>query len=336
MFIRKEWFAVSLLALFLAACSGGSTSGGEADFSESGFVPTDSNTGGITIEINDEILGVGETSGFTVRVFDALNQPVPNIKVACDTELGVALIEPTTRFEVTSSNGFISGLYGCESRGSFEMACTAANRTKFVTVKCSGDTPEGFLGFPGAGGRGLGSGGGVSGSDDGIPGGSDIDTGLRVESRTDQDVGEDTIASDISQISDCDGDTSTIDPEPFTINTYIATILNSTSSGVTITGVTFSVPEADGTSTARYTSTTFSANVFIPPFNGTANGSATISHVWIDGDGSGGKTYVGRSSTIPQGARNVTFTFFGSNESGDAVSFSATVSVLLTHLNNCT
>lgn len=166
---RRLKFEV-VAALFLAgACAGcmggqGSTDGGSGDdhgMSDDTFVSDDDTTGTIRVGVEDSTMEVGNTSTFTVRVANAQQQPVANINVACDSEEGVAILEPQRGFELTNSDGVMSGVIGCAAPGSFQLVCrlaVGANRRAFVSVRCTGDVPSGFGGFPGAAGGGLGGG----------------------------------------------------------------------------------------------------------------------------------------------------------------------------------
>ena len=166
--------ACGLVGIGLAiiiGCGGGQGatdggSGAQPDFRDDQFIAGDTTTGSMSLSLSRGSLGVGDTSPFTVSVVNASGKPVSNINVACDSERGVAIVEPSRGFEMTNSSGVMSGVIGCESPGSFQMVCrlsVGANRRKFAQVTCTGDVPAGFQGFPGAAGGGLG--GGVQNND---------------------------------------------------------------------------------------------------------------------------------------------------------------------------
>jgi len=237
----------------LVGCMGGQggTDGGsgkDTGLRDDVFVGDDSTTGTIEFEVEKNPIEVGNTSGFFVRVMNSRSEPVKNINVACDSEAGVAIIEPLTGYEMTGSTGVMSGVIGCERPGSFQMACrltVGANRRKFVGVRCTGDIPSGFQGFPGAGGGGLG--GGVQNNDDGevrIIQAGFIDDGTLSSSDTLR-----TASIDISQISDCDGDATTVDSEPF-FDTYVTLkVQNNLAQQVRFTYLQYSVDDVDGQGT---------------------------------------------------------------------------------------
>ncbi|RIL12175.1 MAG: hypothetical protein DCC75_00895, partial [Proteobacteria bacterium] len=173
-------FLIGILALAGYGCSGGGdTDGGDENFEGTGFVATDDAAGGLTLTVDQTTLSISEVSGFSVDVFDASGDPVAGLEIACDTEQGLAIVEPNTGFELTDSSGHMSGKVGCESPGSYQMACRlpiGGNKRKFETIRCSGDIPTGFSGFPGAAGGTLGvgtGGGGSADQGDGGAGGTD-------------------------------------------------------------------------------------------------------------------------------------------------------------------
>ena len=155
----------------LIGCSGGtSTDRSGADYEDTEFVATEDSVGSIDLWVRTTDMPVSGVSGFIVSVRNSSGAPVQNIQIACDTELGLALIEPSTGSEMTDSHGQMSGKVGCEVPGSLILGCRlpiGVNRRKFVTIKCRGPIPDGFFGFPGAAGGGLGYGtGGVAATED--------------------------------------------------------------------------------------------------------------------------------------------------------------------------
>jgi hypothetical protein len=158
--MRKVLCLICLSALI--ACSSGNTSGGELDGDDGSYVGD--NAGSVSLDLVSDRIPVGGTSGFVFSAKDSDGGPVPNIQVACDSEEGIAILEPTTGFEMTNSDGVISGQIGCEAPGSYQFGCRLPVGTglrEFKNVVCTGSAPEGFTGFPGAAGGGLGSGGSV-------------------------------------------------------------------------------------------------------------------------------------------------------------------------------
>lgn len=242
-----------LFAGVSAGCMGGqgSTDGGsgaDPGLEDDTFVSDESTTGSVFLDVASPSLEVGNTSTFTVRAVNSRQQPVANINVACDSEQGVAILDPQRGYALTDSTGVMSGVIGCEAPGSFQFLCrlaVGANRRRSVTVNCTGDVPSGFQGFPGAAGGGLG--GGSQTNDDGdvrITSAGFIDDGTANGSSP-------TAGSsiDISQISDCDGDAATVDLEPF-YDTYVRLVVeNNRAEQVRFEYLQYTISDVDGQGT---------------------------------------------------------------------------------------
>lgn len=291
--IRKS-LCVSLTLVVASAvgCLGGTGdtdggSGADPGYRDDVFVSDDTTTGSLQIEVEQSSIVVGETSDFSVSVKDSTGNPVPNINVACDSERGLAIIEPATGYELSSSAGVMSGSIGCEAPGSFQLVCrvsVGANRRKFVGVKCTGDIPSGFNGFPGAGGGGLGGGVAQDGDSGDIAivamGFEDDGTGTPGSPSTNASI-------DIFQDPDCDGNEDTRDVEPF-YDTYVnLSVENNLTEDVRFTHLTYSVRNVDGQGTpfqSKEIGLTGSSN---PAVGG--NGGATGIMVPIFAAAQGGK-----------------------------------------------
>jgi hypothetical protein len=247
-----DFRALSIAAALagIVGCLGGqgATDGGSAenpDFRNGVFVGDETTSGSIDLQVEQSSLPVGSTTGFRVFAVDAQGQPVPSINVVCDSEKGIAIIEPNTGYELTGSSGVMSGVIGCEAPGSFQMVCRlniGANRRKFASVRCTGDIPSGFTGFPGAAGGGLG--GGTQTNDDG-----DVQI-LEAGFVDDGKIGDDVPANvsiDTVQNPNCDGDASTSDPEPFHDTYAVIKVRNNLAERVTLLQLNCSVTGIDGT-----------------------------------------------------------------------------------------
>jgi hypothetical protein len=320
----------------LVGCSGGTSNDPtNSDYEGSEFVATDSSVGSITLDVLQTTLGVGEVSGFMVTVRNSNGAPVENIQVACDTEKGLALIEPTTGRELTNSNGQMSGKVGCEVPGSLIVGCRlpiGVNRRQFVTMKCEGPVPSGFTGFPGAAGGGLGS-GGVSVPDDGGDAGGSGTSGIRMTSIETYDEGAmcsgaASVTIDVVQ-SVCSDSSS----EPFYDSSVSLDVVNNSNVTVRFDYLRYSVSGSDGSGTV-FTSSNIGliGDLEISPNGGTKSFCAPFTR-----GGDGGKRFIGGSSLIPSsyGVRNITFTLYGSTETGDSVVISGTNSVYFNNYNRC-
>lgn len=334
--------ATALIGSTLFAFSGcGGDTGGEGDsFDETAFVDTDSNTGGIRLEIIEDRIGVAETSGFRVKVFDAKGAGVPEIQIACDTETGLALIEPTTGFELTDNSGQMSGRVGCVTPGSYQIGCrlpVGANKRSLQTIVCEGPVPAGFAGFPGAGGGSLGVGSSPTGG--AVPPASS--GSIRLSAVTAFENGADTLSLDVSRGScgfedqNGDGDTTDpgdIDPEPFTDTRVTFEVKNETSEPVNFTSFSYDVSGASGSGTF-YSS---SELAFSQGGNISANSTANLVGLFLKASSSS-KSFTGSSAAISSslGFRNITFTLFGTSASGRSVEVQASVGLSFGNYDSC-
>lgn len=343
--IRKSLRVSStLIIVALAGCMGGSggTDGGAGKnpgYRDDVFVSDETTTGSLKIEVNESSIAVGSTSGFLVSVTDSNGRPVPNINVACDSERGLAILEPTTGFELTGSSGSMSGRIGCKAPGSFQMVCrvsVGANRRKFVGIKCEGEVPSGFNGFPGAGGEGLG--GGVA--QDGESGDATIMAmGFEDGGATSVTPGSPSsnASIDIFQESDCDGVESTVDPERF-YDTYVnLEVQNNFTEDIRFSSLTYSVRNVDGQGTLFQ-----SKQIGLTSNSGSSvggNGGTTGILVPIFKAAQGGK-YVGDPSGVgiritQVGFRTVTVTLSGQTASGRRVELTARSTASFGNYDRC-
>jgi hypothetical protein len=318
--LRKSLVTIALAAAsvgLLAGCSGDTGGGSAADetFEDSAFVSTEGSVGALTLSVRSSRVSTSSSTGFTVSVTDVDGAPVGQIRVSCDTERGLALIEPNTGTELTDSFGTMSGVVGCEAPGSFQIGCrlpVGGNKRRFATIVCEGNVPAGFAGFPGAGGGGLF--GGVAVPENGAPGGTGVD-GIIARSVTFDDGGQsNTLSLDTTFNTNCDGDPTTVDPEPFTDSIVKFNVQNDLNQNITLTSYSFSVPQAFGTGTGTATSSTIA---FSGPIVINAGSDADMLGLFLRATGAG-KFYPGVATAIPDlGFRNITFRINGSNDAGE-------------------
>jgi hypothetical protein len=334
-------FSALFIAGALAGCLGGQGntdggSGAEHGFQDNVFVSDDSTTGTVSLSVSSTSLEVGNTSMFTVRAVNAQQQPVSNISVACDSEKGVAILDPQRGYALTDSNGVMSGMIGCEAPGSFQFLCrlaVGANRRKFVSVNCTGDVPSGFQGFPGAAGGGLG--GGSQTNDDGD---------VRITTASFIDDGSASSGSpaagasiDISQRADCDGDSTTVDFEPF-FDTYARlTVENNLPEQVRFESLQYSVSDVDGQGT-EFTSKRLGLTQEADSTLADSGASTTII-MPIFKAYNGGKFVgdpLGTGVQITNRAlTTVSFTLIGKTASGESVSVKARATASFGDFNRC-
>jgi len=329
MSIKRLGTATILAAsLGLFGCSG-DTDGGSAATPPGGTYSSDG-AGSIALDFPRGDEGaVSDVLGFVVSVRDESGAPVQNIRVSCDTEQGLALLEPTTGIEQTDGNGDMSGRVGCAAPGSYQIGCrlpVGANKRVFGTVRCAGPVPTGFSGFPGAGGGTLG-------------GGSVIDDGsggVRVVSAAFFDRGNTTSGSqiDVVQTADCPN-TTAVDPETFNDTLIRFTIVNDTNQAVRFSGYSYTVE--NGVSSGNdFTSggLGFTSNVEGTEVSGGA--TATLDSVFTTVNSSG-KFFIGSSTAIAStlGATNIIFELTGTTASGDTVTVELSTAAIFGNYNRC-
>lgn len=342
-----KWLVAAFALIGLLAGCNGNTDGGDQaniDFSDGEFIDSDANTGSITLSVDQTTLPVAGTSSFGVSVKNSSGEPVPQLTITCDTEQGLAIIEPTSGSEITDQYGGISGFIGCAAPGSYQMACRlpiGANKRKFQTIHCTGSIPAGFSGFAGAAGGGLGGGTGGSSGDDGSNGSSSV----RINSIEFLDAGETsadaagTTSIDVDQGlcgTDCAGaGAASCTAEPF-FDTYIKiTVRNNSNQNVRFRSYRYSIPEATGTGTATFTSESIA---FISDAEISADGGeTTFVALFLDAIDPGDKAFHGSSSAISDdlGFRNISVTLSGTNDAGETVTVTGRNAASFDNFNNC-
>lgn len=337
-------FAVVSTIGLIAGCSGGGTDDGATANTDSIFVPTDGNTGTFTLNINSNTVAVSQTTGFTATIKDVNGNGVSDMRVTCDTERGLALIEPTSGIELSDGFGSISGVIGCEAPGSFRIGCrlpVGVNKRAFETVVCTGAIPAGFEGFPeGSGGGGLN--GGVAtnpGDGDGTSGGTGTN-GFRVTSVALNSDGGGTSSFSADVIQDtCDPEAEPIECEQYSDDLITFQFVNNTNQIIIVNNYTYSLADSDGSGTA-FTSKSIALGGVEIDANG---GTASLTGLFLDATANGGdscpgtKRFADNSSDIPSslGFQNVTFRINASNEFGEDVTVVITSAFSFKDFDNC-
>lgn len=311
----------------LIGCTG-STDGGDAsntDFSGSEFVANGDTVGKISVNAPTS-LAIGEEGNFSATIKDANGAPVANVQLACDSEAGLAITEPTTGSEFTDSFGSISGRVGCEAAGSFRFGCrmpVGGNFRDFVTVKCEGANIPGFSGFDGAAGGGLGGGSGSGGV---------ANTGdLVLTDFSISDGGTEGSGSvDVDQDVDCGDD----EKEPFEDTIFTVSFSNDSPIEVTLSSYTFKVV-ANG---VTYGPIGLSGDLVVAGNGGSVSGidgKITVVTGGTDTTASS-KVFAGSNTTVTAlGASNVIFTFNGIDSNGNNVTIKKTVNLVFSAVDNC-
>lgn len=315
-----------LLSLGLVGCSGETDGGSAANPPSGGYVADDAGSIALEFSQGDEA-AVSETLGFRVSVRDRNGAPVPNIRVSCDTEEGLALLEPTTGIEQTDGGGDMSGRVGCAAQGSYQIGCrlpVGANKRVFETVRCAGPVPIGFTGFPGAGGGTLGGGSVI---DDGSFGVRAV--AVAFFDRTNGTAGTQI---DVIQGASCPGSNPI---EPFTDTLLRFTVVNDTNQTVRFGSYRFTVK--NGISSGNDFESgpiSFTSNVEGTAVSG--GSTATIDSVFATAS-EGQKFFFGASTPISEnlGGANMTFELTGVTAAGKTFSIELDTVAIFGDYNRC-
>lgn len=313
----------TILGFFLLACGSGGTDGGEPEAGAQ-FVADGGAGGSITISVKGSLTVTG-TTAFSVNLRDASGAPLAFVTISCESERGIAIIEPSLNGiaqEATGPDGSMSGILGGLLPGSYMLECRGPQGFGLIArtrIGISGTVPDGFAGFPGAAGGNLG--GGQVIDDTPIPG-VDSDA-VVVTSSSFTDAGGTTpfgAPIDTTQNGDCDGDPATVDPEPFTFVNYGTVVSNNSNLRIFIDSISIDVLDGQAASSTG----TQSKNIEIAPRN-----NATITGLFIDHP-----NYVAGSST-QNGTFDAIITVTFTTEEGDTFSVTDRTSVSLANVNNC-
>ena len=354
--LRKFSNASMLAALFVLApiglisCTGdtdgGSAAGGALDSDP--FIDNGGAGAKLEIELNSDNrtdggeVGVGEEIEFRVHVTDANGAPMEFVRVFCDSELGLAIIEPSANgvaIESTNSRGYMSGSLGGVTPGSFLLECRAQSGFNILdrtTVRVTGSVLPGFQGFPGAAGGNLGGGRIIDQTPDANDG-----NGIRIAAVVVSDASSGTsgVAAgplDVSRngcyvttaASGSTPATTTCTNEPFVFNTFSLTIKNDTAQSAFINTVEVrqgsrTVVSAQGTP----------IEIKQSGATGTVQGILTTGINCSDDKcfNTGGTNNL----TIGLGTRNYTFIVTGTTEGGDSFEVTRTAAIQFDNVNNC-
>lgn len=311
-----------LAALFIIGC-GSSSDGGEPTVGTQ-FIADGGSGGSITVNISGGLTVAGTTT-FTVSLRDPSGAPLAFIAVTCESERGIAIIEPSLNGiaqATTDANGTMSGTLGGLLPGSYIFECRAEQGFGLLSrqrISISGTVPDGFAGFPGAAGGNIGGGNLIDQTP--IPG-LDSDA-VVIANSTYTDAGGTTTFGppiDTSQDGDCDGDITTTDPEPFTFVTYTLSVTNNSNLRIFVDSVSINVLDGQSASSTG----TQSKNVEIAP-----GSSGTVNGLIIDHP-----NYVAGSST-QNGTYDTIITVTYTTEEGDTFSITDRSSISLADVNNC-
>ncbi len=308
----------------LSACGGGGT--GTTTDNGTQFVSNGGSGSKISLYLEKggkDIPTAGQVK-FQVSAVDPQGNPLDNIRIFCETEHGIAIIEPTkggVAFEHTSSSGIMSGVVGGLTPGSFLMECRGPQGFNLVareTFRVVGDIPEGFSGFPGAAGGNLG--GGVF---------TDPLTEQVVLTQIEfitvgRDGSERSGFIDNNGIADCDVNTPGNQVEPFGPDQYSITVENNFDQRVSISSVEYVVDLRP----VQVTSLLELGGLVV-------NGNSQVELTGVFTDIASEKLFVGTNIPVPSGTYNIEFTVRGSTVAGESFTQTQSATVVFGPFNYC-
>lgn len=354
--IKKPLLLVLGMALLGGCLGGGDTDGGSAKDAANdadGVYVADGGAGAtLTIDAPDT-MAVGEIAQFKLHLMDPSGQPLAYIRLFCESEKGIAIIEPSSggvAFEHTSARGIMSGYIGGLVPGSYIIECRAPEGFGLVVRKSiiiTGPVPENFVGFPGAAGGNLGGGRLVDDSEwiqevdannDGIPdniGDLDDDNdgspdGVRVSKVEFNDGANRGPSGPIDIVpGTCNNgtpaDTTDDFPEPYFFNHYFAFVKNNSEDIITIGSIGFTIQNG-----GPGTTSTQGKTVSIKPGE-----EKVIEGVFTDSRGTGTKYFAGSSTQPVLGTYRVDVVLTGTRQGGGSLSIAREVTVTFDNVNNC-
>lgn len=307
-----------LVTFSLGGCGGrGNTEGEQTDSANgAGFVSDGGAGATLTIRLGSDSIGVGDTTSFFVTATDPAGAPLEFLRIFCESERGIAILEPSSggvAFESTSSNGTMSGVLGGVVPGSYILECRGpqgSNLVDRIGMKITGSVPAGFTGFPGAAGGNLG-GGLIVENPSAVGSGSVAVAGVSIGS---------------GNVVDIDRATCDSDPEDFSFDSYSVSIRNGRTERITVRTVRFVIDDGRPASTS-----TFSGSTSI---NAGATGSVSGTFTEFV-SGTSTKTFAGSQFVALLGTYPVTATVTGVTESGESFTATGGVSVTFGAVNNC-
>lgn len=313
------------LAVLTSGCIGDTGGEGGKDDAAIGtqYVPDAGQGASLEISVNRSVSTCSET-GFTVTAKDPFGDPLEYFRIYCNSETGVGLTEPTSNFFLTGAAGVASGSIACLSPGSWVMECRATDSAitlvDRLSIRCTGAVDPGCDGYPGAGGQTLGGGS----LDDQTP---DIGDGVRISLVEFEDIGGRSINAVLDNFfnPDCDGDATTVDPEPFSDKNIYVTVTNGTFQRLFIDSWE-AVVTIDGATYATIPAQAVTDEV-------TPRGAGSFVSTFVTN--AGGQRFVGTSTTVADAVYGVRLIVRGTAEDGTAFAISNSTSVTFQPVNNC-
>lgn len=317
--------AATVVAMTYVGCQGGGNTEGEPSTADvSGQLVSDGGFGStLTIAATGPV-GVGERIPFTVTALDPNGAPLEFIRIACESELGIAILEPSrggSAFASTGAAGVMSGVLGGLVPGSYVLECRGPegfNLVDRISLLITGEVPEGFDGFPGAAGGNLGGGLIVD---------EPAEDATVVEILFVDPAGTESRNGQIDTVfdPDCNNDGINTDPEPnFGFDNYVISIDNDRDDRLFVSSITYSIPSLGVVSSTQL------GGLVVQP-----NTTAGLTGSFTDFVG-GSKSFAGTGISVPLDATvNVTFSISGTTGSGSSFTLTQSAVVTFGNVNNC-
>jgi len=325
---------LGLAFLSLVVACGGDKTGSTTDNGVT-YVSDGASGSKLVIELEDGgiEIPVAARVNFKVTATDPQGAPLVNIRLFCESEHGIAILEPSkagVAFEHTGSVGAMSGVLGGLSPGSFLLECRGPQGFNLVTrksFKVVGEIPQGFTGWPGAAGGNLG--GGVF--TDPLPEQVVLTQVTYITTGGDSDSRSGFIDNDL--IIDCDTSTPKLDVEPFGPDQYSIKIENNFDQRISISSVEYVIDLRVGTVSALRET----GGLVIE-----GNSSVDLTGVFTDTDNDieainplFDKFFVGSTTPTPSGTFNMVFTVRGETVTGESFEETISSTVVIGPFNYC-
>ncbi len=283
---------------YLLGCGGRGDTANSGDPNAGSGTPYVSSQGGgsaITLELegSGNEIRVSQQRGFRVTLRDPQGSPISSIRVFCESEKGIAILEPSSggvAFAHTNSNGVMSGVIGGLLPGSYMLECRAPHGFDLfarVRLRVTGPVPEGFAGFPGAAGGNLGGGAVVA-----PPVGQDVL--ITQVLFTTVSTSQPTRTANIDTTRGVCGSGGSTTPEPFAPDNFVMSVANGLPERIFVQSVSI---EGGGAAMAEQQLGGLLIN---------ANGSTDFTGPFTEVAGAS-KVYAGTGSPVTAGTHNIKF-----------------------------
>jgi hypothetical protein len=316
--------------MYIAGCGGrGDTANNGDPNAGTGSQYVAPEGGGSTLRLELEGSGnelqVSQRRGFKITAVDPTGNPLSNIRIFCESEKGISILEPSSggvAFAHTNSRGIMSGIIGGLLPGSYMIECRAPHGFDLYArthIRVTGDVPEGFAGFPGAAGGNLGGGAVIA-----PPVGQDIAVVevlfTTVSNQTPTRVADIDLIQGMCPIVNPTG------PEIFGPDNFVMSVQNTLTSRISVTSVTIEVPNGAG---GTVVSEQQLGGLVIQ-----ANSNAEFTGPFTD-TGSGSKLFAGTSVPVPVGTHNIRFTVTFETFSGETTTVEHFTTIRAFNVNAC-